>query len=115
MNGGLNLRFRARQKATAVVTSGDATPCGPGSAVTSKLDLHVNAEELDRIGGIDFATYDDRPIAQIINDTRPENKNKYVKAKLPENKNKYVKAKFALPERFRLAIDVGPSLVADLK
>ena len=33
-NGGLNLRFRARQKATAVVTSGDATPCGPGSAVT---------------------------------------------------------------------------------
>ena len=54
---------------------------------------------LDRIGGVDFATYDDRPIAQIINDTRPE------------NKNKYVKAKFALPERFRLAIDVGPSLV----
>ena len=47
--------------------------------------------------------YDDRPIAQIINDTRPE------------NKNKYVKAKFALPERFRLAIDVGPGLVADLK
>ena len=63
----------------------------------------MNAEELDRIGGVDFAAYDDRPIAQIINDTRPE------------NKNKYVKAKFALPERFRLAIDVGPSLVADLK
>ncbi|MBR3222842.1 MAG: hypothetical protein IKF72_11530 [Kiritimatiellae bacterium] len=38
VNGGLNLRFRARQKATAVVTSGDATPCGPGSAVTSKPD-----------------------------------------------------------------------------
>ena len=103
VNGGLNLRFRARQKATAVVTSVDATPCGPGSEVTSKLDLHVNAEELDRIGGVDFAAYDDRPIAQIINDTRPE------------NKNKYVKAKFAIPERFRLAIDVGPSLVADLK
>lgn len=103
VNGGLNLRFRARQKATAVVASVDATPCGPGSEVTSKLDLHVNAEELDRIGGVDFATYDDRPIAQIINDPRPE------------NKNKYVKAKFAIPERFRLAIDVGPSLVADLK
>ena len=102
-NGGLNLHFRARQKATAVVTSGDATPCGPGSAVTSKLDLHVNAEELDRIGGVDFAAYDDRPIAHIIDDDRPE------------NKNKYVKAKFAIPERFRLAIDVGPSLVADLK
>ena len=63
----------------------------------------MNAEELDRIGGVDFAAYDDKTITQIIDDERPE------------NDNKFVKAKFALPERFRLAIDVGPGLVADLK
>ena len=102
-NGGLSVRFRTRQKTTAVITGVDAAPCGPGSEVAVKLDLHVNAEELDRIGGVDFAAYDDKPITQIIDDERPE------------NDNKFVKAKFALPERFRLAIDVGPGLVADLK
>ena len=85
------------------IPDADATHCGAGSEVAMTLDLHVNAEELDRIGGVDFAAYDDKPITQIIDDERPE------------NDNKFVKAKFALPERFRLAIDVGPGLVADLK
>ena len=103
VNGGLSVNFRASQNVTAVITDADATHCGAGSEVAMTLDLHVNAEELDRIGGVDFAAYDDKPITQIIDDERPE------------NDNKFVKAKFALPERFRLAIDVGPGLVADLK
>ena len=97
-------RAATRNEVNAALAGAGGTEEHEGIALAEAvISGDVNAEELGRIGGVDFATYDDRPIAQIINDPRPE------------NKNKYVKAKFAIPERFRLAIDVGPSLVADLK
>ena len=98
--GGLAVLFRGVQNPTHLLAGGESVPCGPGSRVEAKLDLLVPAEELDRLAGVDFAAYDDGPIAQIVDVDQPE--------------NKYRVAKFAFPQDYRIRMDVGPRLVAEL-
>ncbi len=65
------------------------------------LEIHVNADDLDRFANQDFMKYDDRPANQILNVQKPD--------------DKYGKAYFAIPQPFRLRFDTVPGLVADLK
>ena len=98
--GGLAVLFRGVQNPTHLIAGGESVPCGPGSQVEAKLDLLVSAEEQERLAGIDFAAYDDHPVAQIIDIDQPE--------------DRYKVAKHAFPQGYRIRMDVGPRLVANL-
>lgn len=69
--------------------------------MTISLEIHVNPKELERISNLPFATYDDRPLYQIVD--------------RGDQPDKYRQAIFALPAHFNLGIECGPSFVADLR
>ena len=98
--GNLSIVYTYRQIPTAAVFGNERIPCGQGSEVKGKLEILVNADDLERFANQDFTKYDDRPAGQIL-------------AQKPDDK--YTRAYFAVPEPFRLRLTTLPVCVADLK
>ena len=100
-NGGLAVRFRGKQQPSHLIVGDQSFHCGPGSQVETKFDLLVSREEQERLAGVNFAAYDDGPVAQMVD--------------RGQRVDKYKDSKFVIPEEYRIRMDVGPTLVADLK
>lgn len=99
--GGFSVKYHSKTNVTHAIFGLDPVPCAQGSNHTADLDIHVDPDEMERIGNIRAEDFNDRPIVQIINTERPE--------------HKYSVAKNAMPQQFRLRLDVGPTFSADLK
>lgn len=99
--GGFSVKYHSKTNVTHAIFGLDPVPCAQGSNHTADLDIHVDPDEMERIGNIRAEDFNDRPIVQIINTERPE--------------HKYSVAKNAIPQQFRLRLDVGPTFIADLK
>ncbi len=99
-NGGINVRFNSRQKPDMMLVGLEPVQCSPNSSVTMGLNVYFDAQELDRIGNVDFAAYDDEPIRQIIDVQHPA--------------NRFRVARFAIPDAFRVRMEVGARVVAEL-
>ena len=65
------------------------------------VTLHIDSPEFERIGNVNFAAYDDGPVAQILDAGNEPQKFRLVTQ--------------ALPPAFRLKLYPGPEFTADLK
>ena len=99
--GGFSVKYHSKTNVTHAIFGLDPVPCAQGSNHTADLDIHVDPDEMERIGNIRAEDFNDRPIVQIINTERPA--------------NKYFAVKNAMPQQFRLRLDVGPTFLADLR
>ena len=100
-HGGLAILFRGKRNPTNLVANGEPVLCGPGSQVEENLDLLISQEEQERLASLNFAAYDDGPVSQMVD--------------RGQGVDKYKESKFAIPLNYRIRMDVGPTLVADLR
>ena len=84
-----------------MVANGEPVLCGPGSQIEENLDLLISPEEQERLAGVNFAAYDDGPVSQMVD--------------RGQRVDKYRDSKFVIPQDYRIQMDVGPTLVADLR
>ena len=61
-NGDVVIKGNLTLKPEMVVVAGEPVVCGKGSEVKYFISTSIDAEELDRLSGVDFSAYDDAPL-----------------------------------------------------
>ena len=94
-DGALVLEYREvrRPQHIGVIPDGNIVDAPAGTEFRQTLTLRIDLAELERFAALDFRTYNDAPVRQVLDVQKPA--------------DMYSRAKFAIPQPFRLRADVG--------